>query len=54
MKGWTVSSTYPYTPIRGTEGSDDSLRWFLRVKPNGVIEDVLHSVEMSGIFYELM
>ncbi|EJT49881.1 hypothetical protein A1Q1_00894 [Trichosporon asahii var. asahii CBS 2479] len=54
LKGWTVSSTYPYTPIRGTEGSDDSLRWFLRVKPNGVIEDVLHSVEMSGIFYELI
>lgn len=54
LKGWTVSSTYPHTPIRGTTGGDDSLRWFLRVKPGGVIEDVLHSIETSGVFYELL
>lgn len=49
-----MSTTYPHTPIRGTTGGDDSLRWFLRVKPGGVIEDVLHSIETSGVFYELL
>lgn len=54
MKGWSVSAVYPDTPLRSSDGGGYSLRWFLRVKGRGIVEDVLHSVETGGVFYELV
>lgn len=30
------------------------MRWFLRVKPGGVVQDLLTGIESGGLFFELL
>lgn len=53
MKGWQVSTVYPQTTLRDDNGAT-FMRWFLRVKAKGVVEDLLTSTETNGVFYELV
>jgi hypothetical protein len=31
-----------------------ALKWFLRVKPSGVVVDLLTGMEAGGLYYEMM
>ena len=50
---WTVTAAYPMTALI-PDGGRQKLRWFLRVRPGGIIEDLLTGVEASGLFVELL
>lgn len=53
VKGWTVTSAYPTTGLHD-EGGRTVMRWFLRVKPGGVVQDLLTGIESGGLFFELL
>ena len=53
VKGWTLTTAYPPVP-QVDKGGRKELRWFLRVKPRGVVEDVLSGTEAGGLFFELV
>ena len=50
---WQVLAAYPMTSLIPEDGRQ-RLRWFLRVKPGGIIEDLLTGTEASGLFVELL
>ena len=50
---WSVVTAYPMTSLLPDNGRQ-RLRWFLRVKPGGIVEDLLTGTEASGLFVELL
>ncbi|KAL7424614.1 hypothetical protein Q5752_000298 [Cryptotrichosporon argae] len=50
---WTVTTAYPMTALV-PDGARQKLRWFLRVKPGGAVEDLLTGTEASGLFVEMV
>lgn len=36
------------------DGSRQKLRWFLKVKPGGDVEDLLTGTEANGLFLEML
>jgi len=44
---------YPVTKIFEEKGRQ-RLKWFLSVKPNGVVKDLLTYTEASGVFLEMV
>ena len=50
---WQILAAYPMTSLIPEDGRQ-RLRWFLRVKPGGIIEDLLTGTEASGLFVELL
>ena len=50
---WTAVAAYPMTALIPEEGRQ-RLRWFLRVRPGGVVEDLLTGTVASGLFVELL
>lgn len=36
------------------DGTRMKLRWFLKVKPGGVVEDLLTGTEAQGLFVEML
>jgi hypothetical protein len=53
VKDWVVTSTYPLTTIKDDKGRQ-KIKWFLSVRPNGVVKDLLTYTEASGVFLEMM
>ncbi|GMK59918.1 hypothetical protein CspeluHIS016_0901350 [Cutaneotrichosporon spelunceum] len=53
LKGWMVTTAYPEVVLR-PDGGLTRLRWFLRVKKGGVVEDLLTGTESHGLFMELL
>ncbi|BEI86093.1 hypothetical protein CcaverHIS002_0603800 [Cutaneotrichosporon cavernicola] len=53
LKGWMVTTAYPEVVLRPDAGFT-RLRWFLRVKKGGVVEDLLTGTESHGLFMELL
>jgi hypothetical protein len=49
VKGWQILQAYPTAPLKGS-----ALKWFLRVKPSGVVVDLLTGMEAGGLYYEMM
>ncbi|WWC88037.1 uncharacterized protein L201_002940 [Kwoniella dendrophila CBS 6074] len=50
---WTVTSAYPMTSLL-PDGARQKLRWFLKVHPKGVVEDMLTGTQTSGLFMEMI
>jgi hypothetical protein len=50
---WQVLTAYPMTSLV-PDGARQRLRWFLKVKPGGTVEDLLTGTESSGLFVELL
>ncbi|ORX35265.1 hypothetical protein BD324DRAFT_652404 [Kockovaella imperatae] len=50
---WQVLSAYPMTSLLPDDGRQ-RLRWFLRVKSSGIVEDLLSGTEANGLFFELL
>lgn len=50
---WSVVTADPMTSLLPDNGRQ-RLRWFLRVKPGGIVEDLLTGTEASGLFVELL
>lgn len=48
-----MTSAYPSVDLR-PDGDRTRLRWFLRAKPGGVVEDLLTGTESHGLFMEMM
>ena len=36
------------------DGTRQKLRWFLKVKPGGAVEDLLTGTESQGLFVEML
>ncbi|GFZ42429.1 hypothetical protein JCM24511_00144 [Saitozyma sp. JCM 24511] len=50
---WQVLTAYPMTSLVPDEGKT-RLRWFLRVKQGGSVEDLMTGTESSGLFVEFL
>ncbi|WWC68494.1 uncharacterized protein I206_102423 [Kwoniella pini CBS 10737] len=50
---WTVTSAYPMTSLL-PDGARHKLRWFLKVQPGGVVEDMLTGTQSNGLFMEMI
>jgi hypothetical protein len=50
---WQVLAAYPVTSLFPDNGRQ-KVRWFLRVRPGGVIEDLMTGTEASGLFVEML
>ncbi|WRT65820.1 uncharacterized protein IL334_002769 [Kwoniella shivajii] len=50
---WTVTSAYPITSLL-PDGSRQKLRWFLKVQPGGIVEDMLTGTMSSGLYMEMI
>ncbi|KAK1927856.1 hypothetical protein DB88DRAFT_479560 [Papiliotrema laurentii] len=50
---WQVVAAYPMTSLIPDNGRQ-KLRWFIRVRPGGIVEDLLTGTEASGLFVELL
>ncbi|TXT05520.1 uncharacterized protein COLE_06840 [Cutaneotrichosporon oleaginosum] len=53
LKSWKVTAAYPLVDLR-PDGDRTRLRWFLRVKKGGVVEDLLTGAEAHGLFTEML
>ncbi|WWC60455.1 uncharacterized protein I303_103027 [Kwoniella dejecticola CBS 10117] len=50
---WTVTSAYPMTSLL-PDGGRHKLRWFLKVQPGGIVEDMLTGTQSNGLFMEMI
>ncbi|WWD16391.1 hypothetical protein CI109_100817 [Kwoniella shandongensis] len=50
---WTVTATYPMTSLI-TDGGKHRLRWFLKVQPGAIVEDMLTGTMANGLFLEML
>ncbi|KAK6907483.1 hypothetical protein I203_101477 [Kwoniella mangroviensis CBS 8507] len=50
---WTVTSAYPMTSLL-PDGARQKLRWFLKVQPGGIVEDMLTGTQSNGLFMEMI
>lgn len=53
LADWQVLAAYPSTSLV-PDGGRQKLRWFLKVKTGGIVEDLLTGTETSGLFVELL
>lgn len=53
VKDWDITATYPPTKIEEVRGRK-KIKWFLSVKPNGVVKDLLTYAETGGVFCEMV
>ncbi|KAK8861686.1 hypothetical protein IAR55_002509 [Kwoniella newhampshirensis] len=53
VSDWTVTATYPMTSLI-TDAGKHRLRWFLKVQPGGIVEDMLTGTIASGVFLEML
>ena len=53
MADWQVVAAYPMTSLIPDNGRQ-KLRWFIRVRPGGIVEGLLTGTEASGLFVELL
>ncbi|EIW66433.1 hypothetical protein TREMEDRAFT_65285 [Tremella mesenterica DSM 1558] len=53
VQDWQIVSAYPMTSLQ-PDGPRQRLRWFLKVKGNGTVEDLLTGTETSGLFVEML
>jgi hypothetical protein len=51
ISDWNITGVYPPTAMI-PDGTRQRLRWFLRAKAGGTVEDLLSGVESFGLFWE--
>ncbi|WVR03709.1 hypothetical protein IAU60_000704 [Kwoniella sp. DSM 27419] len=53
LADWTVTAAYPTTSLV-PDGNRHRLRWFLKVKPGGIVEDIMTGTLSNGLFVEML
>ncbi|OCF38280.1 hypothetical protein I317_07960 [Kwoniella heveanensis CBS 569] len=53
LADWTVTAAYPMTSLI-PDGGRQKLRWFLKVQPGGIVEDMLTGTMSNGLFIEML